>query len=163
MFPVLVVILSPIVIGIGLGVPMLAGLLLGAIVSGFMLGGMMSAAGGAWDNGKKFIEDKTNAPRLLGCKKIVKAGEKPAECRPNCSACTGSQEDREAAYRSVGKRSVIHKAAVVGDTIGDPFKDTSGPALNILIKLMSYISVVLTPVFKNQANYWYYYQLLTNN
>lgn len=54
-----------------------------------------------------------------------------------------------------GKRSDPHKAAVVGDTIGDPFKDTSGPALNIVIKLMSYISVVLVPVFKNQADYWW--------
>jgi len=43
----------------------------------------------------------------------------------------------------------------VGDTVGDPFKDTTGPAINILIKLISYISVVLSPVFKNQVNYWW--------
>jgi len=117
-FPVFLVVLSPIIIGVGLGPSMLAGMILGAIVSGFMLGGMMSAAGGAWDNAKKFIE---------------------------------SPKGKEYG----GKGRAPHKAAVVGDTIGDPFKDTSGPALNILIKLMSYISVVLAPVFKNQADYWW--------
>jgi len=114
-FPVLLVILSPLIIGIGLGYQMLAGMILGAIVSGYMLGGMMSAAGGAWDNGKKYIESGH-----LG-----------------------------------GKNSKAHKAAVVGDTIGDPFKDTSGPALNILVKLVSYISVTLSSVFENQADYWW--------
>jgi hypothetical protein len=54
-----------------------------------------------------------------------------------------------------GKRSLAHKAAVIGDTVGDPFKDTTGPAINIQIKLMSYISVVLVPVYKHQADYWW--------
>lgn len=108
-FPALLVVLSPLVIGIGLGPQCLAGLLLGAISSGFVLGAMMNSAGGAWDNAKKYAE----AQGL--------------------------------------KRTDQHKACVVGDTVGDPFKDTSGPAINILIKLMSYISVVLVPVFKNQV------------
>jgi K(+)-stimulated pyrophosphate-energized sodium pump len=111
--PAALVILSPLILGIGLGPEMLAGALLGAIASGFVLGGMMNAAGGAWDNAKKMNE---------------KDGQK---CSPK------------------------HKATVVGDTVGDPFKDTSGPAINIQIKLMSYISVVLAPVFKNQKDYWW--------
>jgi len=46
-----------------------------------------------------------------------------------------------------GKRSDPHKAAVVGDTVGDPFKDTAGPSLHVLIKLLSTITLVLAPLF----------------
>ncbi|RYG66454.1 sodium-translocating pyrophosphatase [archaeon] len=111
--PAMLVILSPIVLGLGLGPEMLAGMLFGAISSGFVLGGMMNAAGGAWDNAKKMNE------------------------------------------KNGMKGSAKHKATVVGDTVGDPFKDTSGPAINIQIKLMSYISVVLSPLFKEQKRYWW--------
>jgi len=100
-------VIVPIIVGFVLGAEALAGLLIGAIASGFMLAVMMANAGGAWDNAKKWIE--TGA---LG-----------------------------------GKGSESHKAAVVGDTVGDPFKDTSGPALNILIKLMSIVSLVFASLF----------------
>ena len=104
--PGVLAVLVPLVVGLLLGKEALAGLLIGATSSGFMLAVMMANAGGAWDNAKKWIE-------------------------------TGELG---------GKGSDNHKAAVVGDTVGDPFKDTSGPALNILIKLMSIVALVFAPV-----------------
>jgi len=105
-------ILMPVTIGFLVGSRCLAGLLTGSIASGFMLAVMMSNAGGAWDNAKKFMEIVQQA----------KAEGQPA-----------SMVDQ-------------YKATVVGDTVGDPFKDTSGPALNILIKLMSMVSLVIAPL-----------------
>ncbi len=105
--PSLIAIMAPLLMGFLLGPQALAGLLIGAIASGFLLAVMMANAGGAWDNAKKWIE-------------------------------TGEYG---------GKGSEYHKAAVVGDTVGDPFKDTSGPALNILIKLMSIVSLVFASAF----------------
>lgn len=99
----------PLLVGFILGKEAVAGMLVGAISSGFVLAVMMANAGGAWDNAKKWIETG-----VLG-----------------------------------GKGSDSHKAAVVGDTVGDPFKDTSGPALNILIKLMSIVSLVFATAFGN--------------
>merc|ERR1740115_656741 len=112
--PGLWAVLAPVTIGFLIGPNCLAGLLAGAIVSGMMLATMMSNAGGAWDNSKKYIE-------------IEKA----------CG----------------GKGSDVHKACVVGDTVGDPFKDTSGPSLNILIKLMSMVSLTLAPIIKESKAY----------
>jgi K(+)-stimulated pyrophosphate-energized sodium pump len=97
----------PLAVGYILGAEALAGMLIGAIASGFTLAVMMANSGGAWDNAKKWIE-------------------------------TGEMG---------GKGSEAHKAAVVGDTVGDPFKDTSGPSLNILIKLMSIVSLVFASTF----------------
>ena len=101
-FPSILAILTPVAVGLLLGINSLGGLLMGATGSGFVLGVMMANSGGAWDNAKKYIEEGH-----LG-----------------------------------GKGSPCHKAAVVGDTVGDPFKDTSGPSINILIKLMSMVSIV---------------------
>jgi len=100
--PALLAIISPILVGIFMGLEAEVGLLSGALVSGFVLAAMMANAGCAWDNAKKYIESG----------------------------------------RHGGKGSAAHKASIVGDTVGDPFKDTSGPSLNILIKLMSMVSIV---------------------
>merc|ERR1711871_957733 len=108
--PGVISIFAPVAIGFLLGSAALAGLLGGALTSGFMLAVMMANSGGAWDNAKKYTE-----LGLLG----------PGR----------------------GKGSDSHDAAVTGDTVGDPFKDTSGPSLNILIKLMSILSLVLAPIY----------------
>jgi len=96
----------PILVGV-INLSLLAGLLAGALVTGFLLAIFMANAGGAWDNAKKYIEGGEHG----------------------------------------GKGSEAHKAAVVGDTVGDPFKDTSGPSMNILIKLMTVVSLVFVPLF----------------
>lgn len=103
MFPSLLAIAVPIIVGVVFGVAGVMGLLVGGLSTGFVLAVFMANAGGAWDNAKKYIEEGN-----IG-----------------------------------GKGSEAHKAAVVGDTVGDPFKDTSGPSLNILIKLMSMVAIVM--------------------
>ena len=106
--PGLVAVVVPVVVGFALGPVALGGMLAGALVSGVLLALLMSNAGGAWDNAKKYIE-------------------------------RGDLQDEE-------KGGEAHKAAVVGDTVGDPLKDTSGPSMNILIKLMSVVSLVIAPL-----------------
>ncbi len=107
LLPGLLVIVVPLILGFTLGPKAVAGLLVGALLTGFLVAVMMANAGGAWDNAKKYIEAGN-----LG-----------------------------------GKGSEAHKAAVIGDTVGDPFKDTAGPSLNILIKLVGKVAVIFGPVF----------------
>lgn len=110
----LIAVLTPIFVGISLGVEALGGFLGGVILSGQLLAVFMSGAGGAWDNAKKMIEDG-----LYG-----------------------------------GKGSESHKAAVVGDTVGDPLKDTAGPALNPMIKVINLVSLLCAPVliaYRNES------------
>jgi K(+)-stimulated pyrophosphate-energized sodium pump len=106
--PALLAVLTPAIVGFGLGYQALGAFLVSAIATGALLANFLSNAGGAWDNGKKLIED------LPG-----------------------------------GKGSDQHKAAVIGDTVGDPFKDTSGPALNPLIKVMNLVSLLILPAIIN--------------
>ncbi len=102
-FPSILAIVIPIIVGCLLGVAGVLGLLVGGLSCGFTLAVFMANAGGAWDNAKKNVEEGHFG----------------------------------------GKGSFAHKATIVGDTVGDPFKDTSGPSLNILIKLMSMVSIVM--------------------
>ena len=99
-------VLAPVIVGFALGPKALGGMLGGALICCVMMALMMSNAGGAWDNAKKFVEKGNYG----------------------------------------GKGSEVHKAAVVGDTVGDPFKDTSGPSMNILINVMAIVSLVIAPL-----------------
>jgi len=126
MWPGALVMLTPIIVGYFLGVECLAGVLAGALVSGVQMAISASNTGGAWDNAKKFIEQEGG---------MVDARDLDADGNPIPNA------------RRYVKRSAVHAAAVIGDTVGDPLKDTSGPSLNILIKLMAIISLVFGPSF----------------
>ncbi len=119
--PGVLVIFTPLIIGMLFGPNAVAGYLAGVIVSGVQMAISSSNSGGAWDNAKKYIEAK----RL----EITEEDRKQDKELP----------ETELFY---AKKSEPHKAAVVGDTVGDPLKDTSGPSINILIKLSSIVSLV---------------------
>ena len=107
--PALLAVLTPVVLGFGIGWEALGAFLAAVIVVGQLMANYLSNAGGAWDNAKKYIEDGKHG----------------------------------------GKGSEAHKAAVIGDTVGDPFKDTAGPALNPLIKVMNLVSLLVLPAIIN--------------
>jgi K(+)-stimulated pyrophosphate-energized sodium pump len=111
MTPGLLAVLSPIIAGFFLKAEALGAFLAGSILTGQLLAVMLSNAGGAWDNAKKYIEDGHFG----------------------------------------GKGSDSHKAAVIGDTVGDPFKDTAGPALNPLIKVMNLVALLIAPLVVSHA------------
>jgi inorganic pyrophosphatase len=122
--PAVLIMTTPIIVGILFGHQGIAGLLSGAISSSIQLAISASNTGGAWDNAKKYVEKG----------QVVIDGEVH------------------------GKGSDIHKAAVCGDTVGDPLKDTSGPALNIVMKLMAILSLVFADFFSsiNGGQGWFY-------
>jgi len=103
--PALLAVLTPVIVGFGIGWQALGGFLAAGILTGQLMANYLSNAGGAWDNAKKYIEDGHHG----------------------------------------GKGSDPYKAAVVADTVGDPFKDTAGPALNPLIKVMNLVSLLMLP------------------
>jgi K(+)-stimulated pyrophosphate-energized sodium pump len=115
LYPLAVIaVCMPLLVGLILQVEALGGFLAGVILSGQLLAVFMANAGGAWDNGKKSVEDE---PRNL--------------------------------QANTGKGSERHKASVVGDTVGDPLKDTAGPALNPMIKVVNLVSLLFAPIIVN--------------
>ena len=142
-FPALLAIIVPVVVGLLFGVPGVMGLLAGGLTSGFAVAIFMANAGGAWDNAKKLIETfgKITAKEIVDDRAVQQ--KLPPSIREELIA-RAEQAVQVGNPDAIiyGKGSEDHKAGVVGDTVGDPFKDTSGPSLNILIKLMSMVSVV---------------------
>jgi K(+)-stimulated pyrophosphate-energized sodium pump len=110
--PALLAVLAPVIIGFGVNYLALGAFLAAVILTGQLMANFLSNSGGAWDNGKKYIEDGHEG----------------------------------------GKGSEAHKAAVIGDTVGDPFKDTAGPALNPLIKVMNLVSLLILPAVIHLRN-----------
>jgi K(+)-stimulated pyrophosphate-energized sodium pump len=123
--PGIMAIVAPLLVGFFLGGQALSGMLVGAIVCGVLLAMFMSNSGGAWDNAKKMIEEGDNDP---------------------------DTHDKTASHYHTDRNKTLrrtHKAAVVGDTVGDPLKDTAGPAMNILIKLMCIVALLFAALFQN--------------
>jgi K(+)-stimulated pyrophosphate-energized sodium pump len=128
--PGLYALLCPLVVGFLVGPKTLSGMLGGAITSGAMLAIMMANSGGAWDNAKKYVEI-----------------ERPYHEHDD----NGGGAETEASRR-------VQEATAVGDNVGDPCKDTAGPSLNILIKLMSMCSLVIAPLLQGVESWelWYF-------
>merc|ERR1712166_735287 len=129
--PGCLVMFTPIIVGLFFGVEAVSGLLVGSLISAVQLAISQSNSGGAWDNAKKFVESGQ-------CKAKGAAGER------NGPAYTKKSKSIQGVSPDMGE---VHAAAVVGDTVGDPLKDTSGPALNIVMKLMAIISLVFCDFF----------------
>jgi H+-translocating diphosphatase len=124
--PGVLVIGSPLLFGFLFGPKSVGGLLAGCIVSGVQIAFSFSNTGGAWDNAKKYVEAGTHFAKKT---KNPKTGQ----------------------FIEMKKKTECHQAAVTGDTVGDPLKDTSGPAINILIKLSAITSLVFGSAFKNKS------------
>ncbi len=141
--PSILAICVPIAVGLVLSVPGVLGMLAGGLTSGFAVAVFMANAGGAWDNAKKLLESYGTITANDAINNAEQRNKIPETIRKSILAkaeeMVRTGHGDEAVY---GKGSDDHKATVVGDTVGDPFKDTSGPSLNILIKLISIVSVV---------------------
>jgi K(+)-stimulated pyrophosphate-energized sodium pump len=123
--PGAVAVLTPVAVGLILGPMAAAGMLMVSTMGGIVMALFLNNGGGAWDNAKKYIE--------AGFLRVNVKGEVVGVDEPESIV--------------LGKKSDAHKAGVIGDTVGDPFKDTAGPSLHVLIKLLSTITLVLAPLY----------------
>ena len=138
--PAVLVMTAPILTGMFFGVEAVVGLLAGGMASGVQLAISASNTGGAWDNAKKYVEKGglyIDMPKRDEVTDEIMRDEFGSPILVSVRQRKGSE---------------CHKAAVVGDTVGDPLKDTSGPALNILMKLMAIISLVFADFFMSINN-----------
>ena len=119
LLPGVITIVTPVLVGVGMGAEALGAYMAGVTVSGVLWAIFQNNAGGAWDNAKKSFEK-------------------------------GVDIEVNGKVEKFFKKSEPHKAAVVGDTVGDPFKDTSGPSMNILIKLSSLVGLTIAPLIAVQ-------------
>ena len=142
--PAALVILAPIVTGTFFGVRAVTGLLAGGLASGVQLAISASNTGGAWDNAKKFVE---KGGLYIDVPKRERAHSDPVEGPYTGAIVRNVDGSPQMVSMRQRKGSECHKAAVVGDTVGDPLKDTSGPAVNILMKLSAIISLVFCDFF----------------
>jgi K(+)-stimulated pyrophosphate-energized sodium pump len=141
--PAILAITIPIVVGLTLSVSGVVGMLAGGLAAGFAVAIFMANAGGSWDNAKKLLESYGRITADDFVAKPDVRNKVPAEIRDDIAKRADEYIRAGNGGKYVyGKGSDDHKATVVGDTVGDPFKDTSGPSLNILIKLISIVSVV---------------------
>merc|ERR1712086_539853 len=138
--PAMLVMISPIATGALFGVEAVSGLLVGSLISAVQLAISQSNSGGAWDNAKKYVEGGNITVRTLVTEDF--AAEHPEYAHMLNEEVNVVQ----------AKKTEVHKAAVVGDTVGDPLKDTSGPALNIVMKLMAILSLVFSDFFVSINN-----------
>jgi len=197
--PGLLVILSPLVAGLGFGKNACAGLLTGALVSSVQLAISMSNSGGAWDNAKKYISAGGDGGIVLTLtsatasswkdllkkviderrlkddleKRGVKVDTLDAATLDRSTEIKALDADRQAVKlvdlsspavnfpvtiiiaaikEQWGKGSATRENSVIGDTVGDPLKDTSGPALNIVMKLTAILSLVFGSAIAKYSN-----------
>lgn len=142
--PGVLVIGSPLLAGFLFGPAATAGLLAGSIVSGVQVAISASNTGGAWDNAKKQVEAERSRHRANAKAQNIDLKAVVEEFK--AFTADDKESDRYKEIEKIAQDEMrlreMHVAAVVGDTVGDPLKDTSGPAINILIKLSAITSLV---------------------
>lgn len=133
--PGILVLFTPLVTGLLFGKDCLSGLLAGIIVSGIQIAFSFSNTGGAWDNTKKLISGNTYSIK-------IKENEEGKEVEKEFKFMKKNEK---------GEPTDEHKASVIGDTVGDPMKDTSGPSINILMKLSAITSLIFGSFIANEG------------